>query len=332
MAQGNVYADEIAARALDPSVVEQAADWLVRLEPGGDGADYEACRRWRAEKPEHELAWQRMADLHAGMRQSVQRIDRRAATVAIGQGVDLAAKRRRALKWLAGIAGVGTVTWAGRDALPWRSWTAQHHTAAGERQTLVLEDGTSLLLNTRTAVDVRYDSRVRRVVLIGGEIQVTTGRDRRPFHIETRTGRIRPIGTRFTVRNLDSAPGRTQVAVLEGSAMLEPSAGSAPLLVRAGQQASFTATSTQGPAAAGPTAGAWVEGVLAAQAMRLEDFLEELGRYRTGVLTCSRGIADLRITGVFPLADTDQVLQSLEHIFRVKVVRRTRYWVTVVAA
>src|SRR5690606_19487037 len=100
----------------------------------------------------------------------------------------------------------------------------------------------------------------------------------------------------------------------EGSAMLEPSAGSAPLLVRAGQQASFTATSTHGPASAGPTAGAWVEGVLAAQAMRLADFLVELGRYRAGVLSCAPDIADLRITGVFPLEDTDQVLQSLEHI------------------
>jgi hypothetical protein len=49
-------------------------------------------------------------------------------------------------------------------------------------------------------------------------------------HTSTRAGSTgpgsarRPIGTRLTVRNLDSAPGRTQVAVLEGSAMLEPSA------------------------------------------------------------------------------------------------------------
>jgi transmembrane sensor len=43
-------------------------------------------------------------------------------------------------------------------------------------------------------------------------------------------------------------------------------------------------------------------------------------------------VAALRVTGVFPLRDTDRALRNLELALPVAVVRRTGYWVTVRAA
>lgn len=63
--------------------------------------------------------------------------------------------------------------------------------------------------------------------------------------------------------------------------------------------------------------------------MPLGQFLDELGRHRRGVLRCDPAVAELPLTGVFPLADTDRVLAALQQSLPVEVYGVTRYWVTV---
>ncbi|MGV2834146.1 hypothetical protein ACNPOQ_10385, partial [Pseudomonas shirazensis] len=75
--------------------------------------------------------------------------------------------------------------------------------------------------------------------------------------------------------------------------------------------------------------GAWVDGMLVAAQMRLADFLDELSRYRHGRLSCSEQVANLRISGSYPLDDSERILQMLEVALPVSVRRFTRYWVTV---
>jgi transmembrane sensor len=63
--------------------------------------------------------------------------------------------------------------------------------------------------------------------------------------------------------------------------------------------------------------------------MRLADLLDELGRYRAGVLRCHPGVAGLTVSGAFPLRDTDASLRLLQETLPVTVSRLTGYWVTV---
>lgn len=60
--------------------------------------------------------------------------------------------------------------------------------------------------------------------------------------------------------------------------------------------------------------------------MPLSQFLDELARHRPGHLGYSASVADLRVSGVYPLADTDQVLAVLETALPVKVRRMSRFW------
>ncbi|WP_370444251.1 hypothetical protein [Candidatus Burkholderia verschuerenii] len=53
--------------------------------------------------------------------------------------------------------------------------------------------------------------------------------------------------------------------------------------------------------------------------MRLADFLSEIGRYRRGVVRCDASIADLRLSGTYPLDDTDRVLAALAHALPVRI-------------
>lgn len=75
-------------------------------------------------------------------------------------------------------------------------------------------------------------------------------------------------------------------------------------------------------------AGAWVDGLIVTRNMRLGDFLDEVGRYRHGYLTCSADIADLRLSGVFRLENTDRLLAILAQTLPVQLRYRTRWWVT----
>jgi transmembrane sensor len=78
-----------------------------------------------------------------------------------------------------------------------------------------------------------------------------------------------------------------------------------------------------------PGADAWSRGMLVVDNARLGDLISELGRYRNGHLGVSPNVADLRITGSFPLADTDLALQALLPTLPVQIQQRTRWWVTV---
>jgi len=97
------------------------------------------------------------------------------------------------------------------------------------------------------------------------------------------------------------------------------------------RQLSFSATSVSEAKPLDANSGAWADGMLVAAHMRLGDFLEELGRYRRGQLHCDAKVADLLISGTYPLDDSERILDLLQISLPVKVRRFTRYWVSVEA-
>jgi transmembrane sensor len=74
---------------------------------------------------------------------------------------------------------------------------------------------------------------------------------------------------------------------------------------------------------------AWSKGFFYARNMRLQDFLNELSRYRFGILRCDPAVADLRISGTFQINNTDQILSALPYTLPVSVRYQTAYWVSI---
>ncbi|MGH8485657.1 MAG: iron dicitrate transport regulator FecR, partial [Pseudomonas sp.] len=64
----------------------------------------------------------------------------------------------------------------------------------------------------------------------------------------------------------------------------------------------------------------------------LADVLADLSRYRSGVLRCDPRIAGLKVSGAFPIDDTDRALAALESGLSLRITRYSRYWVNVSAA
>ncbi|HYQ55144.1 MAG TPA: amino acid ABC transporter substrate-binding protein, partial [Pseudomonas sp.] len=71
-------------------------------------------------------------------------------------------------------------------------------------------------------------------------------------------------------------------------------------------------------------------GMLVVDNVRLADLLEQLGKYRSGHLGVADEVADLRVTGSFPLNNTELALASLVPALPVKIERHTQWWVNVV--
>lgn len=308
---------------LDRRLLEEAADWLVVLQDGAISAEQRrALDAWRARSPEHERVW------HAA-----RRIEALFDTVPADIARPVLGRERFSRRDILGLfAALGVPAaggWLGYRVLPWRELGADYRTRVGARVTHRLPDGSRLTLNTDTAVDRVFDAATRRLRLYSGEILVETAPDpsraQRPFVVDTPQGRIRALGTRFTVRT-DNAE-TTRVGVIAHAVAVRPAASADRRVIEAGHAVSFErgAILPTGKLPSGTLA--WTRGQLVADNQRLADFVAELARYRSGVLRCDPRVADRRISGVFQLDDSDRVLAIVARTLDLRVASTTGYWV-----
>ena len=89
---------------------------------------------------------------------------------------------------------------AGVFDLPMR-WTAEYHTPTARQKTVILADGSTLVLNGETALSTDFTAQMRHVDLHAGEVFFNVKSDpNRPFSIHTRSGRVDVLGTAFDLR------------------------------------------------------------------------------------------------------------------------------------
>lgn len=310
---------------IDPLILGEAADWLVQLQSGAaTEEDHRAIAHWRNRSPQHAIAWQRAEALLGDLRavtgglasDTFQRLNRNGR---IG--------RRQALHRLGLFLLAGPAVWMAYRELPWQEWTADQRTAIGEQKNINLPDGTQLLINTGSALNIAFNPQERRIRLLEGEVLITTAKDpSRTFMVETRHGTARALGTRFSVRVGEQ---RSHVAVTEGAVEMLPLHASQGRVLKAGEQSAFGLDSSAPAEPLDAAALSWEHGMMVARHMRLDELLAELGRYRPGVLRCHSSIAGLSVSGAFPLKDTDASLRLLQDTLPIRVSSLTRYWVAV---
>lgn len=318
--------------ALPEDIIDAAITWVVKLDYNQPTPRMRsAFERWLQADPRHALAWQRMDSLKQPFVSVPPKLLRGALDNVDARREHVLRKRRNAMKLLS-LAGLTLgMGWIVREQTPWQRLLADASTATGEQKTLHLADGTVIVLNTDSAVSIDLAGAHRVVMLRRGEILVTTGADaeapaRRPFWVHTPYGHMQALGTRFTVR-LDD--GRARVSVQEGAVEVHPAGGGATHVVRP-DESRWLAEDGSAPADLGGfEADGWSDGVIAGRNIRLADLLNELSRYRSGRIICDERVAELQVSGLFHIANTDQALQFLAQTQPVQVHYHTRFWVTV---
>lgn len=197
--------------------------------------------------------------------------------------------------------------------------TEQFATAIGERRTLLLGDGSQLLLDSGTRVDVRWRLRSREAGLHAGQVLFDVSSALyRPFVVSAGPAQVEVLGTLFNVRRLDDdkvrvtlARGRVQVAA----------AGHAPVSLRPGQQVDAIGGQLQPVAKADVArAMAWKEDRIVFEQTPLDEAVSLLRHYRKAAIRLDDpSLAALKLNGVFDAHNVDRLLELLPSILPVAV-------------
>lgn len=309
--------------------LHQALEWQVTFWSGEiTEAERSEFQRWLGSDERHSAAWTQvqksentLASMAAPGAASTLRSSRQMAS------------RRKSLRALGIIIGTGTVFHFARQTPEWQGLTADHHTAHGKRKDITLPDGTQVTLNSSTSIDFVFDNKQRLIRLRHGEIFVisgpkltVTGEMLGPLLVETAEGSVRPIGTQFNVRQEKNT---SLVAVIEGAVEITPRRNNQSVRLLAGHKTSFDEQEV-GMTESNPANDiAWTKGLLVAERMRLQDFVAELARYRRGFLRCDPSVANLIVSGVYSVDDTDATITSLVDALPIRVQYVSRFWVSI---
>ncbi|WMD23632.1 FecR domain-containing protein [Achromobacter seleniivolatilans] len=317
-------------------MADQVINWLLLLRSGKATAqDYNDFLAWRAADPVHEDAWQQLTGTLAGS--TFGRLgDAYPAGYATGASPadslippppGIIPPRRR---FLAGsLALVGTsacAAYVGNAFYPLNNVAADAATATGERRRYVLSDGSQLLLDARSRVNLDFTAAYRQVRLLDGAVTVSVAPDaRRPFLVQTAQGTVRALGTRYMVRQQAQ---RTVVVVHEHEVEVETMSG-AHGTIRAGTGARFDVSRMDTPRAELVAEAAWESGWVDARGRPLAEVVAALRPYRSGTLRVSMAAGGLPVSGHFPLDDTNAALDTLQDMMPIHVRRFTPWFVSI---
>jgi transmembrane sensor len=306
-------------------VLQQAAHWYARLGAAeADGSTQRAWQQWYTADAMHRQAWATVERISQRMQPLQGDTDGSAQALLLARGnLD----RRKAL----GALGIGSAALL-LGATVWRAplqetlavWRAGQRTEVGNVRSLALADGSQVWLNSATALNIDYRTDLRLLQLLQGEILIQTAVDARPLVVSTGEGRLRALGTRFSVQ---AAEGQTQLSVFEGAVQASTDFA-APRVIQAGQQIRFDHQRWGVLTAASPGRQSWTRGVLLADNLRLGDFVEELRRYRHGYLGVAPQIADIKVVGAYPLNNPDLALDMLASALPIRLQRTLPWWVS----
>lgn len=302
--------------------IETALDWYIELrEAHAEDPRRQRWQAWIDESDSHRQAWQRVQALQ----QRLSGDDGKLLLSAWRATPSAISRRAFAGKLCLLLGGTAGMAYTGQQ-LAWPSLDADLRTATGEQQRLALDERLTLDLNTATALDIQAQSHGTLIALRRGEVMVDS-RQMLPSLTQVRSGQalIQADQARFAVRALDDQP--TRISVYRGQVGVVLADGEHR--VAAGEQLLLTRHHLERKPL--PLASdAWTRGLLISAGMPLGEFVQELDRYRPGILRCDPRIAQLRISGSFDLHQPEQVLATLGQVLPVQVRYRSRYWATLV--
>ena len=339
---------EIRDPRFSERLLETAARWVVLIGERPLTADeQQAFRTWVLETEAHRLAFEEVAATR-GRVDILRGLSDLFPAVAASDTAESAARmgtleprpiRSRWIAYLgAGLIAASVLTLLHFvDRLPTvqpREPGAEraYLTRVGEIETIDLDDGSRIVVNTDSRLRVGYLATERRVLLDQGEAFFEVERDpNRDFNVVAGDIAVRAVGTAFSVHRDGDA---TRVLVAEGVVEItrinaptgnRPAANALdqPLSLQAGQIAEF------GPAEPKiDTIGAaeiarrllWRQGVLAFAGEPLEQVIAEFSRYTTvDIQIEDDALRDIRIGGYFDSRDLAGMLTALQTNFGVEV-------------
>lgn len=301
----------------------EAAGWVIEQRTGEAWSSEEqtALDGWLSQSLAHRVAYVRFSDAWNRSEKiaALQRQPSRAQAL-----LDTARRLRPPMLRVAAALAYVAVLGAGAALFLRPTSNAQtFSTPVGGHETVILEDGTRIELNTDTTVRVSETQGRREVQLDKGEAFFQVKHDpARLFVVTAGTRRITDIGTKFLVRR---DADRFEVALLEGRAAFDndekQKAVLSPgdVLVASADTVSLARKSEKQL----DTALAWRQGVLVFNRTTLADAAAEYNRYnRQKILIGNPSVGQLTINGTLPVNNPEEFARVAQTFFRLRIERQ----------
>lgn len=314
----------------DPTL-SMAVEWMVLLQSGHVGnkerANFDA---WRAQNPNHQAACDRITKALGSF--GVLR-ERRVSGTLVDKTVQ-GLSRRSVTRATLSVAGLGAGMGAGLLGFQManqQGLLADQSTGLAQRQQKSLPDGSTMWMDARTAVDMAFSSSQRTLTLHHGRLLVQAAAGAHgPLSVQTPQGQVSTTQARFVVQERRDS-NLLQVTALAGAVDVVLPAGQR-VEVPAGHRATLAPHRAPTVTAARGSEDLWTRGLVAMSNQPLGELIEALRDYRPGMLRVEPRAAQIAISGIFSLDDTEGTLRALAETQPVRISKRTSYWVTVEAA
>lgn len=320
-----------------PEIAAEAAAWIASLHSAERNQDMEDdFRAWQKLSPAHREAFERMTD----MWQAIPGTEAAKAFAEASEREQLRAKRAQRTGWRwAGAAGLGVLATAGVVLVhQWRERDF-YVTPIGEQRSVLLADGTRMLLNTASQARVDFGSSQRTVEVSAGEALFEVAKDAsRPFVVRVAGSEVVAIGTVFSVR-FDDGPRQEDaltVTLVEGRVNVRPAVGGGDNLrpqkvvaLKPGDR--LTLHHDARPASPAVEAKvdrpsieralAWQRHEASFDATPLADAIAEVNRYSRTKISMSGDVhkADYLISGVYRTGDSAAFANAVAMLYGLKV-------------
>ncbi len=303
--------------------LRSASWWYAQLnDPQVTPLQTRQWQQWMSGNTDNQWAWQQVEAL----RQQITDLPAGSGRCLLK---DSAATRRSVLKGLLLLFGGAATDWPVWHSDIAEGLRADYHTAKGQMMQQQLADGSSLALNTGTAVNIRFDPQQRLVRLLYGDIAITTGKDslHRPFRVQTRQGVMTALGTVFSVRQDEES---TLLTVSEHAVQVGvPDAPGQFRLVRAGESLRFTRHAFSAIQPADPQETGWQRGILSFSDQPLSEVVATLSRYHRGLIRCTGTAGEFRLSGTFPIFNLKATLTAISATLPVTIHTLTQYVIVI---
>ncbi|MFZ2451949.1 MAG: FecR family protein [Methylovulum miyakonense] len=305
-----------------------AINWLAELHSGEfSPAQQTQWAAWRRADAAHEQAWQQAQTLWQGLE------GLRGKTIPGAQPL-LPETRRQTnktrpyrLSALAmAMACSAILAVVVPLAYPPSLWQADYVTEKGEQRSLMLADGSTVTLNSGSAVSIHFGPSLRRVDVLQGEAFFAVAKAKQPFLVTTAYGEVRAIGTAFSVQLREQD---TQVELVEGKVEIQDAQHQKQARLTAGQTAQISQGQIAISTKPAESLALWREGYLQFDGLPLGQAVAQINRYRPGrVVLLNPALAKHRVSGLFRLDALDQAILSFKAaVPQLQTFSVTPYWV-----
>jgi transmembrane sensor len=212
-----------------------------------------------------------------------------------------------------------------------------YRTQKGERTTVTLPDGSDIVLDTDSVVEVAYSNIERGVRLLHGQALFEVAKHKPlPFRVHAGSRVITAVGTRFDVRLFGSPDTPTvRVALLEGTVNV----------TNANQTSLETASMVAGDVLQAPPSApmrvqlgdtealaSWESGALVFNDRPLGEAIDEMNRYTTNpIVLTDESSRNLRVSGVFNTRDPEHFAETIAETFELRLHREQNGTVRLIA-